>query len=79
MEEGEPLRRQRQQVPPFRFLEEFADLLLRRAVDALVRHLRFPVQQKLVLFGQTREDAPLQGIRFTYFTPLSILPLCRGV
>ena len=62
VEEGEPLDGQRQQLPTFRLLEELFDLLLRRAVDPLVRHLRFPVQEKLVLLGQAREDTPLQGV-----------------
>ncbi len=62
VEEGEPLDGQRQQRPPLRLLEELFDLLLGRAVNPLVGHLRLPVQEELVLLGQAREDPPLQGV-----------------
>ena len=45
MEEREPLQRQRLQRPPLHFLEELADLLADRAVNAGVGHRGFPVRE----------------------------------
>ena len=50
-------------------VEEFFHLLFRGAVDALIRDLRFPVQEKLVLLSQARETPRFQGVGLAHRSP----------
>src|SRR6478735_8840733 len=61
VKEGESLARQLEQGGTI-IGKQPTDLLLGRAMNPRVRHMRFPVQQELVLFGQAAELAPLESV-----------------
>ena len=75
VEARETLHRQRQQCRTFKFLEDFADLLLRRPVNPRVRDRLLPIQQVRILLFQTDEALPLQPIVLHIFDARLHLPL----
>src|SRR5512136_2026409 len=57
------------------FLEEHVDLLAGRAVNPGIGEAGLPVEQMLVLLGETAEGVALQGVALDVVYPLFDLPL----
>ena len=70
LEVREPIGRQRQQCCAFDLIEEFADLLLGRSVNACVGNRLLPLKQVFILSGQSLELAPFQGVVLGIFDPV---------
>jgi hypothetical protein len=75
---GEPLQRQRPQRRPLHLREYLADLLLGRAMNARVGDRSLPESQVLVLFRETGERAPFQGVVLDVLDARLDLPFVPG-
>ena len=64
---------------PLDFVEHLADLLLGRAVNPRVGDGALPVGQEAVLPSKLAKTRPFSPLFFTYLTPASTFPLCRGM